>query len=100
MGLQIIQRVQRLEQALSQNPLVADIFPQGSIKMRTIYEEPMLLSLYMILKIHVQLFSFKKDSASNLMLTKSFHAYFKKVEAMVTYDFLQMPAIPYEGPVI
>ncbi|RLQ97550.1 nucleoside 2-deoxyribosyltransferase [Falsibacillus albus] len=42
----------------------------------------------------------EKDFPPNLMLVESLHAFFKHVEDMATYNFHQMPAIPYEGPMV
>ena len=42
----------------------------------------------------------EKGSTINLMLSDSLHAYLKRVEDVASYNFLQMPYIPYEGKVI
>lgn len=34
------------------------------------------------------------------MLIESLHAFFTNVDSMATYDFIRMPAHPYEGPFI
>lgn len=42
----------------------------------------------------------EKASPINLMLSDSLHAYFPRVEDVISYNFLQMPQIPYTGEVI
>ena len=40
----------------------------------------------------------EKESIPNLMLVESLHAYLTNVEDIATYDFINMPRIPYKGP--
>jgi nucleoside 2-deoxyribosyltransferase len=131
-----IERVQRLEIALSRNPFVADIFsarfhqnehlPFGSREWRKAtfrLDLKFLRRADAVVAIHDfenscvdsgtafeigYAYAMQKpiilikeeDGILNLMLAESLRAYFDKIECVASYDFINMPAIPYEGPVI
>jgi nucleoside 2-deoxyribosyltransferase len=42
----------------------------------------------------------EKASVTNLMLAESLHAYLTRVEDVSFYDFIHMPKLAYEGPII
>lgn len=131
-----IDRVKRLETALSNNPFVIDIFsarfhqlkslPFGSDQWRKIVFNNDLKHLRradVVVAIHDYeglcvdsgtafemgyAYAFQKpiilikekESIPNLMLVESIHAYFSRIEDVATYDFINMPRIPYKGPLI
>lgn len=131
-----LDRVKRLEHALSQNPYVCDFFSArlnqaeqltfGSKEWRKFVFHNDLRHLRradVVVAIHdfegMQVDSGtafeigyayamqkpiilikEKSSIPNLMLSDSLHAYLRRVEDVQHYPFLQMPKIPYEGPII
>jgi nucleoside 2-deoxyribosyltransferase len=42
----------------------------------------------------------EKPSVINLMLAEGLHAYLNRVEDVSLYDFINMPKLQYEGPII
>lgn len=128
-----IDRVKRLESALSNNPFVLDIFSArfhqfknlsfGSDQWRkTVFHNDLkhLRRADVVVAIHDYeelcvdsgtafeigyAYAFQKpivlikekESIPNLMLVESIHAYFSRVEDVATYDFINMPYIPYKG---
>ncbi|QQZ09913.1 nucleoside 2-deoxyribosyltransferase [Heyndrickxia vini] len=129
-----IDRVKRLENALSNNPYVMDIFsarfhqyknlPFGSDQWRKVVFHNDLKHLRrsdVVVAIHDYegscvdsgtafeigyayamqkpiILIKEKESIPNLMLVESIRAYFPRVEDVATYDFINMPRIPYKGP--
>ncbi|EJS58517.1 hypothetical protein ICE_01926 [Bacillus cereus BAG1X1-2] len=131
-----INRIKRLENALGNNPFVADIFSArfyqhehltfGSTEWRTVVFHNDLKYLRradVVVAIHDFVngcvdsgtafelgyaYAFQKpiilikekESIPNLMLIESLHAYLANIEDIVTYDFINMPRIPYKGPLV
>ncbi|KSU83503.1 Nucleoside 2-deoxyribosyltransferase [Fictibacillus enclensis] len=131
-----VARIQRLENALSRNPQVAEFYsarfhqnqqyPWGSKEWRKVVFNLDLYALRradVVVAIHdyegkstdsgtafelgyayayqkVIILIKEKESVPNLMLIESLHAFFTNVDSMATYDFIRMPAQPYEGPFI
>ncbi|MFD0050187.1 nucleoside 2-deoxyribosyltransferase [Actinomycetes bacterium NPDC127524] len=131
-----VERVKRLENALSRNPYVADIFSArfhqnkhlafGSHEWRKATFQQDLKFLrradavaaihdftgqctdsgtafeigYAFAMQKPIILIKEKSGVPNLMLVEGLHAYLQRVEDAASYDFLNMPSIPYEGPVV
>ncbi|MCK6258228.1 nucleoside 2-deoxyribosyltransferase [Fictibacillus sp. KIGAM418] len=131
-----LERIQRLENALTRNPYVSEFYsarfhqnqqyPWGSKGWRKVVFN---LDLYYLRRADVVVvihdyeglctdsgtafelgyaFAFQKPiilikektSVPNLMLIESLHAYLTKADDIASYDFLRMPPLSYEGPLI